>query len=64
MAYIVAFIFIFIVLIAGLIVTISAANSTNKEYKSKKSFPNLLRAYVISIPVIIGIAVFVIAAFA
>ncbi|GEN84908.1 hypothetical protein SLU01_32200 [Sporosarcina luteola] len=49
-ALIVSFIFVFIVLVVGLIMTISAANSMNKGYKSENSFSSLLWVYVLAIP--------------
>lgn len=52
-ALIVSFIFVFIVLVVGLIMTISAANSMNKGYKAENSFSSLLWAYVLAIPFII-----------
>ena len=52
-ALIVSTIFVFIILAIGLILTISAANSMNKNYRSEKSFSNLLWVYVLSIPFII-----------
>lgn len=52
-ALIVSIIFVFIVLAVGLILTISEANSMNKDYKGKNSFSSLLWAYVLAIPFII-----------
>lgn len=62
-ALIVSFIFVFIVLAVGLILTISAANSMNKDYKGENSFSSLLRVYVLAIPfiiivVLVGIFIF------
>jgi uncharacterized BrkB/YihY/UPF0761 family membrane protein len=62
-ALIVSMIFVVIILAIGLILTISAANSMNKNYSSEKSFPNLLWIYVLSIPFIVMvslIAIFII----
>lgn len=56
-ALIVSFIFIFIVLAVGLILTISAANSMNKDYKGKNSFSSLLWAYLLAIPFIIIVVI-------
>lgn len=53
LALIVSIIFVFIVLAIGLILTISAANSTNTNYTGEKSFSNLLWVYVLSIPFIV-----------
>lgn len=50
---IVSMILVVIILAIGLILTISTANSVNKNYTSEKSFPNLLWAYVLSIPFIV-----------
>lgn len=55
-ALIVSFIFVFIILAIALILTISAANSMNKNYRSEKSFSNLLWVYVLSIPFIVIVA--------
>lgn len=52
-ALIVAFIFVFIVLAVGLIMTISAANSMNKGYKSENSFSSLLWVYLLTIPFLV-----------
>ena len=52
-ALIVSFIFVFIILAIGLILTISAANSRNTDYRSEKSFSNLSWAYILSIPFIV-----------
>ncbi len=52
-ALIVSIIFVFIVSAVGLILTISVANSMNKDYKGKNSFSSLLWAYVLAIPFII-----------
>lgn len=52
-ALIVSFIFVIIVLAVGLILTISAANSMNKGYKSENSFSSLLWAYLLTIPFIV-----------
>jgi uncharacterized BrkB/YihY/UPF0761 family membrane protein len=52
-ALIVSMIFVVIVLAIGLILTISAANSMNKNYSSEKSHSNLLWIYVLSIPFIV-----------
>lgn len=46
-----------IILAVGLIVTLSVANSKDKEYDTEKSYSSLLWAYVISIPIIIVIVV-------
>ncbi|PIC79422.1 hypothetical protein CSV75_12585 [Sporosarcina sp. P18a] len=46
-------ILVVIILAVGLILTISTANSMNKDYSSKKSFSNLLWIYVLSLPVIV-----------
>ena len=52
-ALIVSMIFVVIVLVIGLILTISAANSSNTNYTGEKSFSNLLWVYVLSIPFIV-----------
>lgn len=52
-ALIVLTIFVFIILAIGLILTISAANSMNKNYRSGESFSKLLWIYVLSIPFIV-----------
>lgn len=52
-ALIVSSIFVFIILAIGLILTISAANSMNKNYRSEASFSNLMWVYVLSIPFIV-----------
>lgn len=52
-ALIVSFIFVFIVLAVGLILTISAANSMNKDYKGENSFSSLLWVYLLTIPFIV-----------
>lgn len=52
-ALIVSTIFVFIILTIGLFLTISAANSMNTDYRSEKSFSNLLWVYVLSIPFIV-----------
>lgn len=56
-ALIVAMAFVFIVLIIGAILTISVANTQNKEYDSKKSFPSLLWMYVLSVPFTVVVTV-------
>lgn len=56
-ALIVSFIFVFIVLAVGLILTISAANSMNKGYKGENSFSSLLWAYVLAIPFVIIVVI-------
>ncbi|GKV66161.1 hypothetical protein NCCP2331_23140 [Sporosarcina sp. NCCP-2331] len=57
LALIVSMIFVVIVLVVGVILTISVANSStmpgNKSYDSKKSFSGLLWVYVLSVPVAI-----------
>ncbi|PIC63043.1 hypothetical protein CSV79_13880 [Sporosarcina sp. P13] len=50
---IVSMILVVIILAIGLILTISATNSENKNYTSGKSFHNLQWAYVLSIPFIV-----------
>ena len=61
MGLIAAMILVIIVLVVGLILTFSIANSsthsTNEKYSSKKSFSNLLWIYVLSLPVIIVLTV-------
>ncbi len=52
-ALIVSMIFVVIVLAIGVILTISAANSMNKNYSSEKSLSNMLWIYVLSIPFIV-----------
>ncbi|PIC71234.1 hypothetical protein CSV77_04155 [Sporosarcina sp. P16b] len=53
MFLIASMILVVIILAVGLILTISTANSMNKDYNSKKSFSNLLWIYVLSLPVIV-----------
>ena len=50
---IVSTIFIFIILAIGLVLTLSVANSMNKDYKSGKSFSSLLWVYLLAIPFIV-----------
>lgn len=63
-ALIVLTIFIFIILAIGLILTISAANSMNKNYRSGESFSKLLWVYVLSIPFIVIVTLIAIFIFA
>lgn len=56
-ALIASMIFVVIVLVIGLILTISAANSSNTNYTGEKSFSNLLWAYMLSIPFIVIVTV-------
>ena len=62
-ALIVSTIFVFIVLAIGLIVTISVANSMNRNYNGGKSFSSLLWVYVLTIPFIIIVTFIAIAIF-
>lgn len=61
MGLIIAMILVIIVLVVGLILTLSVANSSTtpkkENYSSKKSFSNLLWIYVLSVPVIIVLTV-------
>ncbi|ARK24993.1 hypothetical protein SporoP37_10260 [Sporosarcina sp. P37] len=62
-ALIVSFIFVFIVLAVGLILTISAANSMNKDYNVENSFSYLLWVYVLAIPftiIIVLVGIFIV----
>lgn len=52
-ALIVSTIFVIVILAIGLVMTISIANSTDKNYSSEKSFSNLMWAYILAIPFII-----------
>ena len=61
--FIVSMILVVIILAIGLILTISAANSVNKNYTSEKSFPNLLWAYVLSVPFIVIVTLIAISTF-
>ena len=56
-ALIVAIIFVFIITAIGLVLTISVANSMNKDYKSEKSFSSLLWVYLLAIPFIVILTV-------
>lgn len=50
---IISIILVVIILAIGLILTISVANSMNKNYTSENSFPILLWAYLLAIPFIV-----------
>ena len=50
---IVSTIFVVIVLAIGLVLTLSVANSMNKDYKSENSFSSLLWVYLLAIPFIV-----------
>ncbi|HLR10543.1 MAG TPA: hypothetical protein VK120_04115 [Sporosarcina sp.] len=56
-ALIIAIIFVAIVLVIGSILTISAANSMNENYRSDKSFSSLLWVYILTIPFIIIVVI-------
>lgn len=62
-ALIVATIFVFIVLAIGFLLTLSAANSMNKNYSGTKSFSSLLWAYLLAIPIIIIVIIIAIVIF-
>lgn len=56
-ALIIAIIFVAIVLVIGSILTISAANSMNENYRSDKSFSSLLWVYILTLPFIIIVVI-------
>lgn len=62
LALIITPIFVVIILAIGLMLTISAANSTNENYSSERSFSSLLWTYALSIPfivIVVTIAIFI-----
>lgn len=63
LAFIMAMIFVVIVLIIGAILTVSAANSMNEDYRSEKSFSSVLWAYLLAIPFIVIVVVIAILIF-
>ena len=62
-ALIITTIVVVIILAIGLILTISAANSMNKNYSSEGSFSSLLWAYILSIPIILLVVIIAIVIF-
>lgn len=63
LALIITPIIVTIILIIGVILTISAANSTNENYSGQRSFSSLLWAYVLTIPFVIIVVIIAIMVF-